>query len=225
MIDRKAFLGCAALVGLMLVAAIGRMATLDDWTIPPIRHDGASLPALVLLAFPAASALVAAALYWNGLGMTEEAKARPWHRWGTALSIFYCTGMLLMQSLVIVRSLDLDLPFDLAALARAGGLCLALVALLAINRLPKLPWVERVFALKVGGPLGPVYGPRYLRIQSRAVVVFMIVVIIWSVSVPPAVAERSVVYILLACALLVAWSIVLRFHLSRKWRLEQRDTG
>ena len=220
MIDRKAFLVCALLVGLMLAAAVGRIATLDDWTTL-VSPQGTPLPALVLLAFPAAGALVAAALYWNGRGMADEAKARPWHRWGASLAIVYCTGMLLMEGLTIVRSLGLDLPVDLTALARAGGLVLALVSLLAINRMPKLPWVERAF--QAGGQLGPVYGPRYLRAQSRATVVFMIVVITWSVSAGPVVAGQSVVYILLATALLVVWSVALRWHFSRKWRLEQRD--
>lgn len=221
MINRKATLVCAVLVGLMFAAAIGRIATLDDWATLA-NPQGASLPSLVLLTFPAASMLVAGALYWNGRGMADEAKAQPWHRWGTSLAIAYCVGMLLMQGLVIVRSLGLDLPVDVAALARAGGLVLALVALLSINQMPKLPWVERVVG--PGGMLGPIYGPRYLRAQSRAAVVFMIAVITWSVSVPPAVAERSAVYIVLAAALMVVWSLALRRHFSRKWRLEQRSS-
>jgi hypothetical protein len=221
MIERKAAWLCAGLVGLMLVLSTWRFLTLDGWTIPSVQSNAAA-PALLLFVFPAASALVVAALYWNGHGAAGvgEAKIGPWRRWGTSLSIAYCVGLLLMESLLVVRSLGLDLPIDLAALARAGGLVLALVALLAINRMPKLPWIEQAF--KVGGELGPVYGPRFLRLQSRVVVVFMIAVIAWSLSVPPPRTLHSVVYILVASALLVVWSVATRRHLSRKWKLEQQ---
>jgi hypothetical protein len=223
MIERRATWLCAGLVGLMLALSTWRFFTLDGWTVPAVQSD-ARVPALLLFAFPAASALVVAALYWNGHrgAAVSEAKIGPWRRWGTSLAIAYCTGMLLMLSLLVVRTLGLDLPIDLAALARAGGLVLALVALLAINRMPKLPWIEQAF--KVGGELGPVYGPRFLRLQSRVVVVFMIAVIAWSLSVPPATAWRSVVYILIASALLAAWSVVARRRLSRRWKLE-RERG
>ena len=112
------------------------------------------------------------------LGTTHGARAEPWRRWGNSLSIAYCTGLLLMQGVVIVHSLGLDLPVDLSALARAGGIVLALVALLSINRMPKLPWLERAWPF---GELGPVYGPRYLRLTSRAVVVFMIMLCIGAI--------------------------------------------
>ena len=219
MIDRKAALASAALVVLMLVAAAWRVITLDDWTTLAIK-GGTPSSSLLLFAFPAASALVVAALYWSGRGgAADEPQARPWRKWGTSLSLGYCGGLFLMQILVIVRSLGLDIPLDLAALARAGGIVLALMSLLAINQMPKLPWFER--ALGPGGELGPIYGPRYVRLQSRVVVVFMIAVITWSLSVPPPVAWRSVLYILLASALLVVWSLLTRRHLSRKWKLER----
>ena len=175
----------------------------------------------MLFAFPAASALVAAALYWSGRGpMVDAAKIEPWRRWGTSLAIAYCLGMTLMQGLAIVHSVGLDLPVDLAALARAGGIVLSLVSLLAINQMPKLPWFERIAG--PGGALGPIYGPRYVRLQSRIVVVFMIATITWSLSMPPPLAWRSAVYILAAAALLVVWSLAARRHFSRKWQLEQR---
>jgi hypothetical protein len=220
MIDRKATLICAVLVAAMLGLAAWQFFTLDGWTIPAVRGD-ARLPALVLFAFPAASALVVAALYWNGRGTAaDDAKAEAWRRWGASLSIVYCAGLLAMQGLLIVHSLGLDVAIDLAALARAGGIVLSLVSLLAINRMPKLPWLEQTAG--PGGSLGPVYGPRYLRLQSRVVVVFMIATITWSLSVPPALALRSTVYILLAAVLLVVWSLATRRHFSRKWQLEQR---
>jgi hypothetical protein len=213
MIDRKATLVCAALVVLMLVEAVGHLLTQPDWT---------SVPALVLFAFPTASALVVAALYWSGRGSADETKIAPWRQWGTSLAIVYCVGMLLMQSLATVRSLGLplDLPVDLTALARAGGLVLSLVSLLAINKMPKLPWFERVAG--PGGELGPIYGPRYVRMVSRVLVVFMIAVITWSQSVTQPTPWQSAGYILAATALLVVWSLALRRHLSRKWQLERR---
>ncbi|HYX02553.1 MAG TPA: hypothetical protein VE963_10725, partial [Reyranella sp.] len=57
---------------------------------------------------------------------------------------------------------------------------------------------------------------------SRILVVFMIAVIAYSLAAPPAMAGRLAVYVLLAAALLVVWSIAWRCHLGRKWRLEQR---
>ena len=211
MIDRKATLVCAVLVVLMLVAAVGHLLTQPDWP---------TVPALVLFAFPAASALVVAALYWSGRGAPDETKIEPWRRWGTSLAIVYCVGMFLMQSLATVRSLGFDLPVDLTALARAGGLVLSLVSLLAINKMPKLPWFERVAG--PGGELGPIYGPRYVRMVSRVLVVFMIAVITWSQSVTQPTPWQSAGYILAATALLVVWSLVTRRHFSRKWQLEQR---
>jgi hypothetical protein len=220
-IDRRTALVCAALIALMLVVAAWRIITLDDWTSLAIEHP---LPALMLFAFPAASALVVAGLYWNGRGtVADEAKAQPWRKWGASLSIGYCGGLLLLQILAIARTLDLDIPLDLSALARAGGIVLSLMSLLAINRMPKLPWFER--AAGPGGELGPVYGPRYVRLQSRVVVIFMIAVITWSLSAPPPMALRSVPYILLASALLVVWSLLTRRHLSRKWQLERQQHG
>jgi hypothetical protein len=85
--------------------------------------------------------------------------------------------------------------------------------------MPKLPWFERRFA--PGGDLGPIYGPRYMRTQSRIVVVFMIAVTAYSLAAPPPVAWRSAPYILLATALLVVWSIIWRIQLGRKRKFDQ----
>lgn len=220
MIDRTTAWRCAALIALMLALAVWRVTTLDGAALPGLQA-GTTAPAWLMLVFPAASALVVGSLYWTGhRAAIDEAKAQPWRRWGASLALPYCIGLLLMQGLLMVHSLGLDIPLDLAALARAGGLVMALLALLAINRMPKLPWIETAF--KVGGQLGPVYGPQYMRLQSRAVVLFMIAVIAWSVAVPPASAARSAVYVLLASAALVAWSIALRLHLHRKWKLDQQ---
>lgn len=220
MIDRKTAFACAALIALMLVAAVWRIITLDGWTILGVQNETPQ-SSLLLLVFPAASALVLGALYWDGRGeRADDAKVQPWRKWGKFLSIGYCGGMLLLQGVLIVRNLGFDTPLDLSAIARSLGLVLAIMSLLAINQMPKLPWFERRFA--PGGDLGPIYGPRYMRTQSRILVVFMIAVIACSFAVTPTMGWRSAPYILLATALLVVWSIAWRRHLGRKWKLEQR---
>jgi hypothetical protein len=219
-IDRKTALASAALIALMLVAAAWRIITLEDWTTFAVQNEG-PLPSLLLVLFPACSALVVAALYWESRqSEPAEAKLQPWRTWGKSLSIGYCGGLLFLQCLLIVRSLGLDMPFDLSAIGRAGGILLAIMCLLAINRMPKLPWFERRFS--PGGELGPIYGPRYMRIQSRILVVFMIAAMVYSLAAPPAMAWRSAAYILLAAALVVIWSVIWRMQLGRKWKLERR---
>jgi hypothetical protein len=64
------------------------------------------------------------------------------------------------------------------------------MCLLAINQMPKLPWFDSRFA--PGGDLGPIYGPRYMRTHSRALVGFMIVVIAYNLAAPPSMGWRSV---------------------------------
>jgi hypothetical protein len=219
-IDRKTALVCAALIALMLVATVWEIAMLDDWTTLAVQK-GASLPSLLLFVFPAASALVVGALYWSGRGATaSDAKLRPWLKWGKFLSISYCGGLLLLQGVLVVRSRGVDvLPLDLSAVSRTLAILMSIMSLLAINQMPKLPWFETRFAL--GGELGPIYGPRYMRTQSRALVAFMIAVIAYNLAAPPTMGWRSTPYILLATALFVAWSIAWRRHLARKWKLEQ----
>ena len=220
MIERKTALVCAVLIALMLVAAVGQIAMLDDWTTLAVQK-GASLPSLFLFVFPAASALVVGALYWSGRGArANDAKLQPWRRWGKFLSISYCGGLLLLQGVLVVRSRGVDvLPLDLSAISRTLAVLLSIMSLLAINHMPKLPWFDSRFA--PGGDLGPIYGPRYMRTQSRALVAFMIAVIAYNLAAPPAMGWRPVPYILLATALFVVWSIAWRFHLGRKWKLEQ----
>ena len=60
-----------------------------------------------------------------------------------------------------------------------------------------------------------------MRIHSRIVVVVMLAVIAISLVAPGTMEWRAAGYILLATALLVAWSIAWRVHLGRKWKLEQ----
>ena len=221
MIDRKTAFASAAPIALMLAAAAWRIAMLDDWTTLPVQN-GAQLPSLLLLLFPACSALVVGAMYWDGRGArADDAKLQPWRRWGKSLSLAYCGGLLVLQAVLIVGSLGVDMP-DLSAIARSLGLLLAIMCLLAVNRIPKLPWFER--RLAPGGDLGPIYGPRYMRTQSKILVVFMVAVIAYSLAAPPAMGWRLAPYIVLATALLVVWSIAWRLHLGRKWKLEQPAT-
>jgi hypothetical protein len=221
-IDRKTALASAALIAFMLVVAAWRIITLDDWTTLPVQNE-APLPSLMLFAAPASSALVVGALYWNSRGArADDVKVQAWRKWGTSLSIGYCGGLLLLQGVLIVRSFGLDTALDLSAIGRSLGLLLAIISLLAINQMPKLPWFERGFAL--GGELGPIYGPRYLRTQARIAVAFMIAVFAYSIATPPTMAWRSAPYILLVTAFLLVWSIGLRLHLGRKWKLEQLAT-
>ena len=218
MIERKTALACAALIALMLAAAAWRIVTLDDWTT--LADNGTTLPSLLLLFFPACSALVVGSLYLHpGRTTADAAKLRPWHRWGKHLSLSYCAGMLVLEAVLIAASAKLDVPLHLPAIARTLGIVMAIVALLAVNRMPKLPYLERAGA--TGLRLGPIYGPRYMRTLSRILVVFMIAVIAFSLTTPPTMAWRSAPYTLLATALLVVWSIAWRFHLGRKSKIDQ----
>ena len=166
------------------------------------------------------SALVVGALYWESHGAkVVEAKLEPWRKWSKSLSVSYCGGLLVLQGVLIVLSFGLDRFSDLSTIARSTALLLAIMSLLAINQMPKLPWFERRIA--PGGELGPIYGPRYMRSQSRILVVFMLAVIAYSLAAPTSMGWRSAAYILLATALLVVWSIALRVHLGHKWQLEQ----
>lgn len=220
MIDRRSALTCAALIAVMLAAAAWRIATLDDWTTLAV-HDGAALPSLLLLFFPACSALVAGSLYLNSVRATEDAaKVRPWHKWGKLVSISYCAGMLLLQSVLIAASAKLDMPLHLAAIARALSAVMTIMALLAVNRMPKLPYIERAFG--AGLQLGPIYGTRYVRTVSKMLFASMIALIAYSLAVAPSMGWRSTVFIvLLVTAGLTIWSIVWGRHLGRKWSFEQ----
>jgi hypothetical protein len=218
-IDRKTALLCAALIVLMLAMAVGRITTLRDWTTVAVQN-GAHLPSLLLLIFPACSALVVGGLYWTGLrARADAAKVEPWRKWGAFVSISYCGGLLLLQAVFIIGSLKFDLPLNLPAISRTLGVMMAIMSLLAINQMPKLPYFER--RLSLGGDLGPIYGPRYIRTQSSVAVLFMIVVFTYSFAEARSMVWRSTLFILIAAAFLMVQSIAWRIHLGRKWKLEQ----
>jgi hypothetical protein len=203
----------------MLMLAAWRLIRQDPWTTLT-TPNGASYPSLLLFVFPLCSALVVGSLYWGSRGArAEDAKIQPWRKWGKSLAINYCGGLLLLEGLLFLRSLGLDISVDLSAIGRTLGVLLAIMCLLAINQMPKLPWFERRFS--PGGNLGPIYGPRYMRTQSTILVAFMISVIAFDVTAPPPVTWRSAPYIPLGTAFLVVWSIAWRCHLGRRWRLEQ----
>jgi hypothetical protein len=214
MIDLRTTRTAASMILVMLVAALWRTITWSDGSMP-MAHSGVLL---LLYVLPASSASLVACPYRNRRA-ADDTKTRPWHKWGRFLAISYCGGMLLMQGVVVLASLGLDLPVDLAAIARALAVVLAIASLLAINQMPKLPWLESRFS--PGGELGPIYGSRYTRLVSRILVVFQTAVVACNVAAPQTAGWHSARYILLAAALLVAWSIAWRWHLGRKWRLEQ----
>jgi hypothetical protein len=218
MIGRKTLLACTALIAVMLAAAAWRIVTLDDWTT--LTDKGTTVPSLLLLFFPACSALVVGSLYHNAVGATADAvKLRPWRQWGKLLALIYCAGMLALEAVLIAASDKLGVPW-LPAIARTLGIIMAIAALLSINRMPKLPYLEQTFG--AGLQLGPIYGPRYVRIVSRMLVVFMLALIAYSLVAAAWTGWRStVVVVLLATAGLTLWSIAWGRHLSRKWRLEQ----
>ena len=214
MIDRKTALLCAALIVLMLVMAVWRIATLEHWTIAV--QNGAPLPSLRLLIIPACGAFVVGVLYWAGLrARADAAKIEPWRKWGTLLSISYVVVCLLLLAVLIIKSLEPDLPLSLAAINRTAGVMISIMLLLGFNQVPKLPYFERRFAL--GGDLGPIYGPRYLRIQSRIMLVFSIAMIAFFLA--PGMAWRATLFI--ATPFLMVWSIAWRLHLGRKWKRQQ----
>jgi hypothetical protein len=116
-------------------ASIAAMSAADDWTTLAV-HNEAPLPSLLLFLFPACSALVVGALYWDGRrARADGAKLQPWRKWGKSLSIGYCGGLLSLQGVLIVRSLSVDMPLDLSAIGRAGGILLAIMCILAINQI------------------------------------------------------------------------------------------
>jgi hypothetical protein len=219
MIDRKTALICAVLIALMLVLAVWRIIIPDDWTMQAVQDRLPVLP-LLLFIFPASSALVVGSLYWaNRRARADFARVQPWYRWGRLLSVAYCCGLLLLQGVLVAQSLGLQALLPLSAIGRTLGVLLAIMSLLAVNQMPKLPYFER--SSSPGGDLGPIYGPRYIRTVSRIVVMFLIAVFAFRFAAAPALGWRAALIIFLAATLLVVWSVVWRRHLGRKWSLEQ----
>jgi hypothetical protein len=219
-IDRKTALRCAALIVLMLVMAVWRISTLERWTIEFQNGAATTLPSLRPLIFPACSAFLVGVLYRAGLrAKADAAVLEPWRKWGAFVSIGYCGCLLLTQVVIIIRSLKPDLPLYPSAIGRTLGILIAIMSLLAINQIPKLPYFERRSA--PGGDLGPIYGPRYTRTISRILALFMIVAIAYFLVATPAMAWRATLLFLLATAFFMVCSIAWRLHLGRKWKRQQ----
>jgi hypothetical protein len=219
-IDRKTALLCTALIVLMLVMAAWRISTLEHWTIEFQNGAAITLPSLRPLTFPACSMFFVGVMYWTGLrARADAAKLEPWRKWGAFVSISYCACLLLTQVVVIIRSLKPDLPLQPSAIGRTLGILIAIMSLLAINQIPKLPYFERRSA--PGGDLGPIYGPRYMRTISRILALFMIVAIAYFLAATPGTAWRSTLYFFLATAFFMVCSIAWRLHLGRKWKRQQ----
>jgi hypothetical protein len=221
MIDRKTALICAGLVALMFAAAFWRITSSEAWPAQ-MAWTRTLLPSVKLFVFPAASALFTSSLYWNWSfrASADNPKFAPWQRWARWASISFCVGFSLMQGVLVAQSLALHPPF---AIDRIFAVLVMIVALLALNQMPKLPWFERRFSL--GGELGPVYGPRFIRILSKALIVFLIAGFAFAFTAPAPLAQRSFPYILGATALFLLCSIAWRIRLGRKWRLERAAHG
>jgi hypothetical protein len=216
-IGRRTVLICVALIALMFAGATWRIIMPDDWTVLGAQHR-AALPFWLLFVFPAGSAFVVGALYWsNSPPAADVARVQGWRTWGAFVSIGYCALLLLLQAVLIVMSVNLH--SYLWAIYRTLGVLVGIMFLVAFNQLPKLPYFERRFA--PGGDLGPIYGPRYVRTQSRILIVFMVAWIAFILALTPSMGSSPALFILLAWAFLLVWLITWRRHLGRKWRLEQ----
>jgi hypothetical protein len=213
-IDRRTLLICVTLIALMIAGAAWRMIMLEDPTV--LRH-GAAAAFRLLFVFPAASALVVGVLYWRR--PANAAKAQRWRTLAAFVSISYCAILLLLQAVLIAMSLDLGMQLHLWAIYRTLGVLLAIMIAVAANQVPKLPYIERRFVF--GGDLGPVYGPRFIRVQSRIAVTYAIGVVAFILAATPGMGWHPGLFIILAVAFQLVGSTAWRSHLSRKWKLEQ----
>jgi hypothetical protein len=217
-IDRRTALICVTLIALMIAGAAWRIIMLEDWPVVALPH-GAAAAFRLLFVFPAASALVVGALYWRRPVSADVASAQRWRALAGFVSIGYCAILLLLQAVLIAMSLDLGRQLHLWAIYRALGVLLAIMIAVAANQVPKLPYIERRFVF--GGDLGPIYGPRFIRIQSRIAVAYAIGVIAFILAATPGMGWRPGLFIVLAVAFQLVWSTAWRSHLSRKWKREQ----
>jgi hypothetical protein len=219
-IDRKTALLCAALIVLMFVMAAWRISTLEHWTIELQNGAAITLPSLRPLIFPACSTFVVGVMYCAGFNArADAAKLEPWRKWGAFVSISYCGCLLLTQVVIIITSLEPDLPLHPSAIGRTLGILIAIMSLIAINQMPKLPYFERKSA--PGGDLGPIHGPRYMRTISKILALFMIVAIAYFLAATPDMAWRATLFFFLATAFFMICSIAWRLHLGRKWKRQR----
>jgi hypothetical protein len=216
MIDRKTALICAALTALMFAAALWRVTSPEEW--PPHTVWTARLLPSMLFVFPAFCALMTGGLYWRSFRASTDPRFEPWSRWGKRLSVSYCAGFSLLHGYLVAQSFGLHLP---SAIGPTLAVLMVIAALLAINQKPKLPWLEWY---SFGGSLGPIYGPRFVRIQSKVALVFGISVLGFAFAAPGT-PETRFTYVVVMTALFLLEIIALRIHLARKWRLKRATRG
>jgi hypothetical protein len=195
----------------MFVMAVWRIITLEQWTIA--RDTGGTAPSLVLLVFPASGAFLVGVLYWDR-ARADAAKLELWRKLAAFLSIGCCGVLLLMQLVVIIGSLHVDLPLPLSAIGRTLIVVMVIMLLLAVNQMPKLPYVEP----RIGGDLGPIYGPRYTRARARVAALMIMIAAIVSLLAPT---PGMTIFFFVAVACFVVWMIAWRLHLARKWKRQQ----
>jgi hypothetical protein len=214
MIGRRTALVSAFLIALMLVAAVARIVLLDDW---PVLANQKALLWLMFL-WPAVGALFVAGLYeMRRQTIAADAKVKPWYDWGNRLSIAICAGLLWVQGLLILQSLGLEVPALGSTAGYAIPAAMAIMTLLSINQMPKLPWFES--KIYPAGELGPSYGPRYMRVHSRIGVLYWVsmygCLFVLSNHVP--------IGIILITAIYLVWTRAVQLHYGRKWKLEQSE--
>jgi hypothetical protein len=107
-----------------------------------------------------------------------------------------------------------------AVIAVSSVVVLASTAIILthLDQIPKLPWVE---GGPWGGDIGPIYGPRYKRLNAKIGVAHYLAVIASFFALP----MQAWPYIPLTLPLLPVWGMVLRRHYKRKWQLEQSASG
>jgi hypothetical protein len=178
-IDRRTALICVTLIAMMLAAAVWIM--LEGWTVLAVQHR--AILSWLLFFFPTASAFVVGRLYWSSPRTSADVpRAQRWRTWAAFISISYCALLLLLQATVIVMSI-LGMHLYLWTIYRALGVLLGVMIIMAFNQMPKLPYFER--RLAPGGDLGPIYGPRYVRIHSKIGIVVGVAVIAFILAATP----------------------------------------
>ena len=169
---------------------------------------------------PAIVGLFVAGLYASGRRtIAADAKVKPWYDWGKRLSIAVCTSLLWIQGLLILQSLGLQVPALGSAAGYAVPAAMAIVTLLAINQMPKLPWFQS--KMYPAGELGPIYGPRYIRVHSRIGIVYCVAMYASIFTLP----NHVPLCIVLITAIYLVWTTAAQLHYGRKWKLARTVGG
>jgi hypothetical protein len=89
-----------------------------------------------------------------------------------------------------------------------------MIVLRAINQISKLPWIERSFF--PAAELGPIYGPRFLRVIARIWVVCFIAAMACLFTLP----MHAWPFIPLALPFVLFWTMALHRRYARRWKLD-----